>query len=203
MKFTIAVKQNMTQFFDEEGVVHPATILSASPLTVTQIKTKEKDGYEAVQVATLSQKKERVSKSVLSHTGDEAFKVLKEFRTNIGDLQKGATINIDIFEAGDVVTISGISKGKGFQGVVKRHGFKGGWGQHGQKHSHREPGSIGGGGRAGGRVAKGMKMAGRMGSDRVTQKNVKVLEVDRENGFILVQGAVPGRRGTIIEITQK
>lgn len=203
MKFTIAVKQNMTQFFDNEGVVHPATILSASPLTVTQVKTKEKDGYEAVQVASIPQKKERVSKSVLGHTGNEAFKILKEFRTNVGDLQKGASINLDVFQAGDVVTISGVSKGKGFQGVVKRHGFKGGWGQHGQKHSHREPGSIGGGGRAGGRVAKGMRMAGRMGSDRITQKNVKILDVDVENGIILVQGAVPGKRGTIIEITQK
>jgi large subunit ribosomal protein L3 len=202
MKFTIAVKQNMTQFFDEEGIVHPATILKAEPLTVTQIKTKDKDGYDAVQVASISQKKERVSKSVLGHT-TEAFKVIKEFRGGAGDLQKGANINIDIFQPGDVVTISGTSKGKGFQGVVKRHGFKGGWNQHGQKHSHREPGSIGGGGRAGGRVIKGMRMAGRMGSDRVTQKNVKVLDVDVENGIILVKGAVPGKRGTIIEMVQK
>lgn len=192
----------MTQFFDDEGVVHPATVLSASSLTVTQVKTKDKDGYEAIQVAAFPQKKERVSKPVLGHTG-EAFKVLKEFRGSVGDLQKGANINLDVFQAGDIVSISGISKGKGFQGVVKRHGFKGGWGQHGQKHSLREPGSIGGGGRAGGRVVKGMKMAGRMGNDRVTQKNVKVLDVDVENGLILVKGAVPGRRGTIIEIIQK
>lgn len=198
----IATKQNMTQFFDDEGVVHPATVLSAGPLTVTQVKTIEKDGYESVQVASFPQKKERVSKSVLGHTG-EAFKVLKEFRGSAGDLQKGASINIDILQAGDIVTLSGISKGKGFQGVVKRHGFKGGWGQHGQKHSLREPGSIGGGGRAGGRVVKGKKMAGRMGSDRVTQKNVRVLDVDVEHGLILVKGAVPGKRGTVIEIVQK
>lgn len=202
MKFTIAVKQNMTQFFDDEGVVHPATVLKAEPLTVTQVKTKDKDGYDAIQVASISQKKERVSKSVLGHT-NEAFKIIKEFRTSPNDLQKGANINLDVFQAGDIVTISGVSKGKGFQGVVKRHGFKGGWGQHGQKHSHREPGSIGGGGRAGGRVAKGMKMAGRMGGDRVTQKNVKVLDVDVENGILLVKGAVPGKRGTIIEVKQK
>jgi large subunit ribosomal protein L3 len=202
MKFMIATKQNMTQFFDDEGVVHPATVLSAGPLTVTQVKTKEKDGYESVQVASFPQKKERVSKSVLGHT-TEAFKVLKEFRGSAGDLQKGASINIDILQAGDIVTLSGISKGKGFQGVVKRHGFKGGWGQHGQKHSLREPGSIGGGGRAGGRVVKGKKMAGRMGSDRVTQKNVRVLDVDVEHGLILVKGAVPGKRGTVIEIVQK
>lgn len=198
----VAVKQNMTQFFDEDGVVHPATILSAEPLTVTQIKNKEKDNYDAVQVASLSQKKERLSKSVLGHT-KEAFKVLKEFRGEFKDLELGSKINLDSFQAGDIVTISGISKGKGFQGVVKRHGFKGGWGQHGQKHSHREPGSIGGGGRAGGRVAKGMKMAGRMGGDRITQKNVRVLDVDSENNILLVKGAIPGKRGTIIEVVQK
>lgn len=192
----------MTQFFDDEGMVHPATILLASPLTVTQIKTKEHDGYNAIQVASIPQKKERVSKSVLGHTQDP-FKVIKEFRGEAGDLQKGAHINLDVFQAGDMVNISGISKGKGFQGVVKRHGFKGGWGQHGQKHSLREPGSIGGGGRAGGKVIKGMKMGGRMGNDRITQKNVRVLEIDVEHGLILVKGAVPGKRGSLIEITQK
>ena len=198
----IAKKENMTQFFDDEGVVHPATILSASPLTVTQIKTENTDGYESVQIGSFSQKKERVSKSVLGHT-KEPFQVLKEFRGDAQGLEGGSIIALDVFKAGDTITISGISKGKGFQGVVKRHGFKGGWGQHGQKHSLREPGSIGGGGRAGGRVVKGKKMAGRMGSDRVTQKNVKVLDVDIENGFILVKGAVPGRRGTLIEMIQK
>ena len=202
MKFALATKQNMTQFFDEDGVVHPTTVLSFSPMVVTQIKTKEKDGYDSVQIASFPQKKERVSKSVLGHTKD-AYKILKEFRSEAGDLQKGSIINLDIFKPGDIVTISGISKGKGFQGVVKRHGFKGGWGQHGQKHSLREPGSIGGGGRAGGRVAKGMRMAGRMGSDRITQKNVKILDVDTENNILLVKGAVPGKRGTVIEVIQK
>ena len=202
MKFAIAEKQNMTQFFDEDGVVHPTTVLSFSPMVVTQIKTKEKNGYDAVQVGCFPQKKERISKSVLGHTGDP-FKILKEFRSESGDLEKGSTINLDIFKAGDIVTISGVSKGKGFQGVVKRHGFKGGWGQHGQKHSHREPGSIGGGGRAGGRVVKGKKMGGRMGSDREKKKNVRILDVDTENNILLVKGVVPGKRGTIIEIIQK
>ncbi|MDQ1276369.1 MAG: large subunit ribosomal protein [Patescibacteria group bacterium] len=202
MKFAITEKQNMTQFFDEDGVVHPTTVLSFSPMVVTQIKTKEKNGYDAVQVACFPQKKERVSKSVLGHTKD-AYKIVKEFRSESGDLQEGSTINLDIFKAGDIVTISGVSKGKGYQGVVKRHGFKGGWGQHGQKHSHREPGSIGGGGRAGGRVVKGKKMGGRMGSDRITQKNVVVLDVDAENNILLVKGAVPGKRGTVIEVIQK
>ena len=201
MKFTIAEKQNMTQFFDTEGNVHPATILKVETLTVTQVKTNERDGYEAVQIATQKQKKERVSKSVLGHT-KEPFKVLREFRVTATELKQGDKLNpAEIFQAGDEVTISGVSKGKGFQGVVKRHGFKGGWNQHGQKHSHREPGSIGVGGV--GRVIKGMRMAGRMGNNRITQKNVKVLAVDPENGFILVKGAVPGKRGTLIEVVQK
>ena len=202
MKFAITEKQKMTQFFDENGVVHPTTVLSFSPMVITQIKTKEKNGYDAVQVACFPQKKERVSKSVLGHTKD-AYKIVKEFRSESGDLQEGTIINLDVFKAGDIVTISGESKGNGFQGAVKRHGFKGGWGQNGQKHSLREPGSIGGGGRAGGRVVKGKKMGGRMGNDRITQKNVVVLEVDSENNILLVKGAVPGRKGTVIEVIQK
>lgn len=104
------------------------------------------------------------------------------------------------FEAGEMVTVSGTSKGKGFQGVVKRHGFKGGRRSHGQKHSEREPGSIGGGGRAGGRVAKGMRMAGRMGGDRVTVKNLKVVRVEPETREIYILGAIPGRRGSLLEV---
>jgi len=206
MKFTLATKQNMAQFFAENGEVIPATILSADPLTVITLKTKERDGYEAVQVATQTQKKERVSKSVLGQTV-QPFKIVKEFRNHsnstdsaFGDLQKGAILNLDIFSVGDIITISGISKGKGFQGVMKRHGFKGGWNQRGQKHSHREPGSIGGGGRAGGRVVKGKRMPGRMGSDRVTQKNIQILDIDVAKGLLLVKGAVPGKRGTVLEI---
>lgn len=198
MKFTLATKQHMTEFFSEDGTVHPATVLKASPITVTAIKTSEKDGYEAVQVGTGSQKKERVSKGLLGHLKGEAFKVLKEFRTNPGDLAPGATIACDIFQKGDVITVSSISKGKGFQGVVKRHGFTGGWGQHGQKHSMREPGSIGATWPQ--RVLKGKRMAGRMGSDRITLKSVQVLDVDVENGLILVKGAVAGKRGTLVEL---
>lgn len=107
------------------------------------------------------------------------------------------------FEAGETVTVSGTSKGKGFQGVVKRHGFKGGRRSHGQKHSEREPGSIGGGGRSGGRVVKGMRMAGRMGGERVTVKNLKVVRVDADTREIFVRGAIPGRRGTLIEVKSK
>ncbi len=198
MKFTLATKKNMTQFFGEDGVVHPATILSVGPLTVTALKTKETDGYEAIQVGTGTQKKERLSKALLGHLKGETFRTIKEFRTAPGDLAIGATIACDIFSAGDDVTISAISKGKGFQGPMKRHGMKGGWGQHGQKHSAREIGSIGATGPQ--KVNKGKRMAGRMGSDRITTKKVRVLDVDVVNGLILIKGAVPGKRGTLVEI---
>jgi large subunit ribosomal protein L3 len=198
MKFTLATKQHMTEFFAEDGTVHPATVLKATPLTVTALKTIEKDGYEAIQVGSGEQKKERVSQALRGHLKGEAFKVLKEFRTSPGDLSIGATIACDIFQKGDAVTISSTSKGKGFQGVMKLHGMHGGWHQHGQKHSAREIGSIGATGPQ--RVFRGKKMAGRMGSDRITQKEVKVLDVDVENGLILVKGAVAGRRGTLVEI---
>ena len=202
MKFTIATKQEMTQFSDENGILHPATILHSTGVVVSQIKNQEKDGYQAIQIASIPQKKERVSKSVLGHTG-EAFKILKEFKGDTAGYEKGQVINIDVFQVGDEITLSSISKGKGFQGVVKRHGFKGQWKGRGAKHSFREPGSIGGGGRAGGRVARGMRMGGRMGGDKITLKKVKILDIDLKNGLILVKGAVAGHRGSIVEITQK
>lgn len=198
MKFTLATKQHMTEFFSADGKVHPATILKATPLTVTALKTIATDGYDAIQVGQGEQKKERNSKALLGHLKGSAYQVVKEFRTEAGDLALGATIACDIFNKGDIVTVSSVSKGKGFQGVMKRHGMKGGWGQHGQKHSAREVGSIGSTGQQ--RVNKGKRMPGRMGSDRVTQKNVTVLDVDFENGIILIKGAVAGKRGTLVEL---
>lgn len=198
MKFTLATKQNMTQFFAEDGTVHAATIMKATPLTVTALKTLEKDGYIAVQVGSGTQKVQRMPKSELGHTKGIAHRVLKEFRTETGSLAVGATIAADIFQKGDEVSVKGVSKGKGFQGGMKRHGMSGGWGQHGQKHSAREVGSIGSTGQQ--RVNKGKRMPGRMGSDTVTVKNLRILDVDVDNGFILVSGAVPGKRGTLLEI---
>lgn len=180
MKFTLAEKVNMTQLFDQNGRVVPVTILKSKGVTVTGLRNKERDGYDAIQV-----------KSNISN-------VIKEFRTGSGDLQIGANIAADVFSVGDIVKISGTTKGKGFQGVVKRHGFKGGWAQHGQKHSSREAGSIGSTGQQ--RVDRGKKMAGRMGSDHMTFKSVEILDVDTENGLILVKGQVPGSRGSLIEI---
>jgi len=202
MKFIIGEKQNMTQFFDETGQVFPATLVNTEPLTVVYIKTKEKDGYDAVQVGYGNQKEQRINKAEKGHMrGLGNFRALKEFNILNPDIKIGDKIDISSFSVGDTVIVSGISKGKGFQGVVKRHGFHGGRRSHGQKHSEREAGSIGGsGGRAGGRVAKNMKMAGRMGSDLVTVKNLKILAVDKENNQILIKGALPGRRGTIITV---
>lgn len=194
----------MTQFFDEEGRVFPATLVQAGPVKVVQVKTLAKDGYDAVQFGYGEQKEKRISKSVKGHLKNLGnFKYLKEFRTNATqDVKSGDVVDVSAFTPGDNITVIGLSKGKGFQGVVKRHGFSGGRRTHGQKHSEREPGSIsGGGGRAGGRVAKGMRMAGRMGGDVVTIKNLKVLAIDVENGNMLVKGAIPGRRGSLVTIT--
>lgn len=200
-KFFLGTKGRMTQIFDEKGVVRPATIVSASPLTVTQVKTVDKDGYSAVQVGSGTRRESNLSKAVRGHLNDlGSLRTLREFKTD-QSLERGAALDISIFVPGDVVTVSAISKGKGFQGVVKRHGFAGGPRSHGQKNKERSPGSIGGGGgRAGGRVVKGMRMAGRMGNDRVTVKNLKVLAVDTANNTLLISGAIPGHPGTIVEI---
>ena len=203
MKFILGTKQNMIRFFNEKGKSVPATILSVPPAVVTALKTKDKDGYEAIQIGIPSKEK-RISKAEKGHLKDIGnFKPTREFRAwqgSLPDLKRGDAIDVSTFKEGDEVTISGISKGKGFQGVVKRHGFSGGPRTHGQKHSEREAGGIGGGGRAGGRVAKGMRMAGRMGGDRVSVKGLKVLLVDKDQNALLVSGAIPGRRGTLLEI---
>ncbi|OGI94784.1 50S ribosomal protein L3, partial [Candidatus Nomurabacteria bacterium RIFCSPLOWO2_01_FULL_40_18] len=173
MKFILATKENMTEYFSPEGRVFPVTILSAGPVTVTKIFSKDKDGYDSVQVGFGMQKKERVTKGRAGAMKGAFYKVLKEFRLKPSDknvAKEGDVIDVSVFAPGDKLQISSVSKGKGFQGVVKRHGFKGGPRTHGQKHSEREPGSIGGGLRT--HVPKGMRMAGRMGGDRITQKNL-------------------------------
>ena len=198
----------MTQIFGEDGAVQPVTVLNVEPMTVSQIKTKEKDGYGAVQVGIGSRKEKNISKSEKGHTKNLPegvmgnFASLKEFRMkDISTLNKGDKILLDSFAVGDQINVSAISKGKGFQGVVKRHGFHGGPRSHGQKHSEREPGSIGGGLRT--HVPKGMRMAGRTGGDRITQKNLKVIFIDKENNLMLVKGAIAGKRGSLVEIISR
>jgi len=194
----LGTKGRMTQVFDEKGVVSAATIVTAGPLTITQVKTKEKDSYDAVQVGFGSKKESRLNKA----QGGKPFSYLREFPLKPGtsNLEPASTIDVSIFSPGDVVAVSAISKGKGFQGVVKRHGFHGGPRSHGQKNKERSPGSIGGGGRSGGRVVPGMRMAGRMGGDRITVKNLKVLQVDTATNTLVISGAIPGKPGTLIEI---
>ncbi|HTH93529.1 MAG TPA: 50S ribosomal protein L3 [Candidatus Paceibacterota bacterium] len=199
MKYILGTKEEMTQLFDESGKVMPVTVVKALPNTVTGIKTVERDGYTAVQVATGDQKESRVSRAVFNALGKKAYKSVKEFRTDAAvEANIGDTFAVDVFEKGDDVIVTGTSKAKGFQGVVKRHGFHGGPRSHGQKHSEREPGSIGGGLRT--HVPKGMRMAGRTGGDTVTVKGLKIVAVDAENNLLYISGAVPGRRGTVISI---
>jgi len=203
MKFIIGKKQHMMQCFQSDGTVIPTTVIQAGPLLVTQIKNPDNDGYKAIQVAFEEQKESRATKAHLGHvqaaqpgkTG--AFKHLREFR-DVENLNFGDTITVEMFSKGDIVTVSGISKGKGFQGVVKRHGFHGGPRSHGQKHSEREHGSIGGGLRN--KVPKDMSMAGRMGGDRITIKNLEIIGVDKENNQLIIKGAIPGRRGSLVEV---
>ena len=203
MKFIVGTKTGMTQVFDEKGICHAATILKVEEHRVTQVKTAERDGYTAVQLATGADKAHRMNKAAAGHL-KTAARIVREFRPQTGKesevagVEGNTTLTAGIFTPGDVVEVTAISKGKGFQGVVKRHGFRGGSRTHGQKHSEREPGSIGATGFM--RVIKGTRMAGRMGSDTITVKNLRVLQVNPEENLLLVSGAVPGRNGAIVEV---
>jgi len=203
MKFILGTKEGMTQVFDADGTCHAATILRVESATITQVKTSDKDGYDAVQVATGSKREKLVTKAERGHTGGN-FKHVKEFRTRVNydesvdGLEKGQTVDASSFEVGDSIVVASISKGKGFQGVVKRYNFAGNKATHGQKHTLRAPGSIGATGPA--RVFKGMRMAGRMGTDKKTVKNLSVLQVNTADNLLLVSGAVPGRKGTLVEV---
>lgn len=203
MKFILGTKEYMTEYWGEDNKVVPVTIVTAGPLVVTQIKTKATDGYDAVQVGFGKRNPKNLSKAVKGHLKDlGSFKYLKEFKAPGHSYKVGDTISVaDMFTSGQKVQVSSTSKGKGFQGVVKRHGFHGGPRTHGQKHSEREPGSIGGGLRT--HVPKGMRMAGRMGGDRITQKNIKIVLVDTESNTLFLSGALPGVRGSLVEIVAK
>ncbi len=199
-KFILGRKLGMSEMFIDDKIV-PITLIEAGPVFITQIKTKEKDGYFAVQTGFLKQKEKRLSKAVLNHLGKlGGFKYLREFKVKKEEeFKKGDEINLSIFGEGDKVKLSGISKAKGFQGVVKRHGFHGGPKSHGQKHTLRAPGSIGATGPQ--RVMKGIKMAGRMGGKRITLKRGKIVFIDKEENLLAIKGSIPGRKGTIIEIS--
>ncbi len=197
MKFILGKKIEMTQVFSEKGKVIPVTLVEAGPCVVTQIKIADKDKYEAVQIGFEKiEKKNKIKKTM---KGKE-FKYLKEQRISDNEqkLKVGDRIDVAFFQEGDKVKISGISKGKGFQGAVKRWGFHGRNASHGVKHEQRTLGSVGSAYPQ--RVIKGRKMPGRMGADRITVKNLKIVKIDKENNLLAVKGAVPGRRGTLLEI---
>ncbi len=203
MKGIIGKKIGMTSVFEPNGKQVSCTIIEAGPCVVTQKKTVENDGYEALQIAFGERKEKNTPKALLNHfakaeTAPKA--VVKEIRNSSIDKQVGESITVDIFAEGEKVNVIGTSKGKGFQGVVKRHGFGGvGEATHGQHDRQRAPGSIGGSSYPS-RVFKGMRMAGRMGGDRVKVKSLKVLKIYPEQNYILVSGSVPGHNGSIVLI---
>ncbi len=196
MKFILGKKLEMSQIFDEEGNVIPVTLIEAGPCWITQIKKKEKDKYEAIQIGFEKLKEKKIKKPQKK----KPYRYLKEFKKDIdaSKYKEGDKIDISVFKKGDEVKISGISKGKGFAGAVKKWGFRGRSASHGTKHEERSIGSVGR--RFPQRVTKGRKMPGRLGSERVTVKNLKIVKVDIENNLLAVKGAVPGRRGTLLEI---
>ena len=205
MKSIIGKKIGMTSIFDKNGKQTAVTIIEAGPCVVTQKKTVETDGYNALQIAFGDKKEKHSIKAELSHfakANTAPKKIVKEIRDSESDKNVGETITVDIFAEGDNVEVVGTTKGKGFQGVVKRHGFHGVGGQsHGQHDRSRAPGSIGNSSDAS-RVFKGMRMGGRMGQDRVTMKGLKIVKIFAEKNYILVSGSVPGHNGSIVMINK-
>jgi large subunit ribosomal protein L3 len=192
-------KVGMTQIFEEDGTAVPVTVIETPPSVVVQVKTKENDGYEAVQLGFGERK--RVNKAQAGHMKDLGkFELLREFRADdVESLEVGAKVGCEIFEVGDLVDVSGATKGRGFAGVVKRWNFRGGPKTHGQSDRHRAPGSIGAG-TSPGRVIKGLKMAGHMGTGEATSKGLKVVRTDEKRGVLFVRGSVPGNEGILLRI---
>ncbi|HEY9315357.1 50S ribosomal protein L3 [Williamsia sp.] len=201
VKGILGTKLGMTQVFDEDNRVIPVTVVKAGPNVVTQIRTQETDGYTAVQLAYGAIDPRKVTKPVagqFAKAGVTPRRHVAEIRVHdVADYTVGQELTAEIFADGAVVDVTGTSKGKGFAGVMKRHGFKGLGASHGVHRVHRSPGSIGGCATPG-RVFKGMRMAGRMGNDKVTTQNLKVHKVDAESGLLLIKGAIPGRKGAVV-----
>lgn len=199
----IGKKIGMTSIFSEDGKILPCTVIEAGPCFVTQIRTLESDGYEAIQIGFAEKKENKTNQALAGHfkkAGVSPKKLLREFTGYKSDLSLGDVVNVEIFQEGEFVDVAGTSKGKGFQGVVKRHGFAGVGDQtHGQHNRLRAPGSIGAASYPA-RVFKGMKMAGRMGNDRVKVQNLKVLKVDTEKNLLIVKGSIPGAKNSFVTI---
>lgn len=202
MSFILGKKISLSRVFDNKGNVVPVTLIEAGPCFVVQIKREEKDGYTAVQIGFGKAKK--IKKPQQMHFRKAKlgnFKYLREFRIPLNQVKTfklGEKIDVSVFREGDLVKVSGFSKGRGFAGVMKRHGFRGSPASHGHKHDHRAPGSIGSAFPE--HVFKGMRMAGRMGRDKVTIKNLEIVKIDKENNLLAVKGACPGARGELLKI---
>lgn len=205
MKGLLGKKLGMTQIFDEKGEVIPVTVIEAGPCYVAQKKTLERDGYTAVQLGFEEIKASRANKPQIGHLAKNdlpPLRYLREVRvSDHNDLSEGQELDASVFEVGDRVDVIGTSKGRGFAGVVKRHGFGGGPKTHGQSDRWRAPGAISSGSTPG-RVFKGLRMAGRMGNERVTVQNLEVVLVDPERNLLAVRGAVPGARGGLLIIRE-
>ncbi len=205
MKGMIGKKVGMTQVFDVQGNVIPVTVIEAGPCYVTQLRTDDNDGYAAVQLGFDETKPKSLTRGQLGHLQKKdlpALRVLREFRVrngDLGELEEGQQIKVDVFEQGDIVDVIGVSKVRGFAGTVKRHGFNRQPKTHGQSDRERAPGSIGMCATPG-RTLKGQRMGGRMGNDRVTMQNLEVVVVDPEKNLLAVRGSVPGTRGGIVMI---
>ena len=192
----------MTQRFSEDGTLHAVTVIQAGPCTVVQVKTPERDGYQAVQIGF--DKPKRLNKPKQGHLKDLGeFRHLREVGSkDFSGIEEGATIDVSIFESGEKVDVIGTSKGKGFAGVVKRYHFGGGPKTHGQSDRHRAPGSVGAG-TTPGRVTKGFKMAGHMGNERVTSQNLTVMEADPQRNILLLRGSVPGPQNGLVLVQKR
>ncbi|AHD20721.1 50S ribosomal protein L3 [Rhodococcus pyridinivorans] len=201
IKGILGTKLGMTQVFDENNRVVPVTVVKAGPNVVTQIRTEERDGYNAVQLAYGAIAPRKVNKPVrgqFEKAGVTPRRHLVELRIeDASEYEVGQELTAEVFEDGAYVDVTGTSKGKGFAGTMKRHGFAGQGASHGTQAVHRRPGSIGGCATPG-RVFKGTRMSGRMGSDRITTQNLSVHKVDAENGLLLIKGAIPGRKGGLV-----
>jgi len=202
MRVILGKKLGMSQIYDDNSLI-PVTVVEAGPCIVVQRKVKEKDGYNAVQLGFEEVKETHVNKPKLGHFKKAKVsprRFLKEFRVeDIGGLKVGDMIKVGVFKEGDLVDVAGVSKGKGFAGVVKRYGFKGGPASHGAKQWHRRPGSIGASSDPS-RVFKGKKMPGRMGSEKVTARNLKLVKIDEKLNLLLIKGSLPGRKGGFVAI---
>jgi large subunit ribosomal protein L3 len=202
MSALLGKKVGMTTVFSATGELVPVTVVQVGPCVVTQIKTIETDGYNSLQLGFDEKKVEKLTKPIAGHlkkVTDKGFRVLREFRTDaVADVEAGAVISVDVFSIGEKVNVSGVSKGRGFQGTIKRHGFHRGPETHGSRN-HRAPGSIRNSAWPG-RVIKGKKMPGHMGTNRETVKNLTIMDIKHDDNLLLIKGAVPGWKTGILEV---